>query len=1087
MKSVRIRHEQFPDTVMHSLANRDVALWLGDGIELSSANLKNLRELISLPWKMVLCESNDPRLIETIQSIDAGGTPVDRRRGFVHVVASDPEGTQLPPRALPVFLLSGRRDAQVPEEGASLGRLATIRRRLNMINHLVAAKPRTVVLVSAGQDQPLADFFALWKEESFRSLLCLISASETDAKRMDDWLGESGSAPAVDFCDAPLSILVPSVVGRLKALSSADRLIIRKINQQGAVSDVDITHSELIERPLLDRYDVIRARDLHLLQPDELAKEEFDAFFTKSSSSWKPYAAGLPWPRDRKAVNALITALKAVAQAGPSENCICSLVSEAGAGGTTMARMMAFEAASLGYPVLLARQALEQPDPLEVSSFLHRVHVGSAATDPGGVRPTEIDAVPTETFETPWLIVFDVAHWEGRVAELRAFLATLTFRARPVVILTISGPDIPFDQSRGSRLRQLGYLKHELEIREALTLGTHLNKFLRKLSREKTENEWRAFWENHKPDHITSGIAHFWIALGFWLKGQLDMEQSIQNWLYASFRNAEIEDDVRLILLEIAALSIERQPLPEALMPPSPTQRYPYSVVIEEIRSSIPALALIRESAGTERLWAMAHDLLGRYLVTSTFFDRKMMEKLRLTEATDPVELRLLLLKRVISRPGFALKPFRRIAIDFAVKVLKLDADGNQEFIPYWRKVLDLLKAVPAGVREVSRTFNHHIAISLRRVAKQKEFEVTLEERSDLLYQAVKYLEFALNDLDYSPDEETNLNLLNSLALAYQDLADVEREKGTDSKLIASLRTKATQATLSALQEDPGNSYVLETSAKNLIQNGELHPEQAISSAAEALGYIYQAVAREQSEFRQSELTQLANRALNLLRSGGPEQLKQLNTGANPFGVLAEAWLVLTEGIQDLNHYDLASLPQPNVSNALSVLENAGGRSNWMVLRFRYDLLCASRPTDFAAQLRLLDELEGTGYRMPLQIQLEQAILLHQEGRSPDANKKFRSLRREFLRYDTFVDVPPRLTWLRIGPGGQRRICEARVVERGGFRPMARVTELKGELAPFIPQDFGAQDMPPGHKFKCLVSFGRNGPFLRPARQDTES
>ncbi|EEF62494.1 hypothetical protein [Pedosphaera parvula] len=1087
MKSVRIRQEQFPDTVMHSLANRDVALWLGDGLDLSSTNLENLREFISLPWKMVLCESNEPRLIQTIQSIDAAGTPVDRRRGFVHVVASDPEGTQLPPRALPVFLLSGRRDAQVPEEAASLGRLATTRRRLNMINQLVAARPRTVILVSAGREQPLADFFALWKEESFRSLICLVSSAEADAKRMDEWLGESGSAPAVDHCESPLSLLVPSLAGRLKAVFTEDRLIIRMRNQKGSASDVDITQSELIERPLLDRYDLIRSRDLSLLQPDELAKEEFDAFFTKSSCSWKPYSAGLPWPRDQKAGNALIKALETVAETGPSENCICSLVSEPGAGGTTMARMLAFEAATLGYPVLLARQALEQPDPLEVSSFLHRVHVGSAATEPGGARPTEIDAVPTEAFETPWLIVFDVAHWEGRSSELRAFLATLTFRARPVVILTISGPEVPFDLSRGSRLRQLSYIKHELEIREALNLGKHLNKFLRKIGREKTENEWRGFWENHRPDHITSSIAHFWIALGFWLKGQLDMEQSIQNWLYASFRDEEIDNDTRLILLEIAALSIERQPLPEGLMPPSPSQRYPYSVLLEDIRSSVPALALIRESVGTERLWAMAHDLLGRYLVTSTFFDRKMMEKLRLTEATDPVELRLLLLKRVISRPGLALKPFRRMAIDFAVKVLKLDADGNQEFVPYWRKVLDLLNAVPAGVREVSRTFNHHVAISLRRVAKQREFEVTLDQRSELLYQAVRYLEFALNDLEYSPDEETNINLLNSLALAYQDLADVEREKGTESKVIIALRTKATETTLRALQEDPGNSYVLETSAKNLIQNGELHPDQAISSAAEALGYIYQAVAREQSEFRQTELTQLANRALNLLRSGRPEQLKQLNVGANPFGVLAEAWLVLTEGIQDLNKYDLADLPQRNVSNALSVLENAGERSNWMILRFRYDLLCASRPADFSAQLRLLDELEGTGYRMPLQIQLEQAILLHQEGRSPDANRKFRSLRREFLRYDTFVDVPPRLTWLRIGSAGQRRICEARVVERGGYRPMARVTELKGELAPFIPQDFGAQDMPPGHKFKCLVSFGRNGPFLRPARQDTES
>ena len=45
---------------------------------------------------------------------------------------------------------------------------------------------------------------------------------------------------------------------------------------------------------------------------------------------------------------------------------------------------------------------------------------------------------------------------------------------------------------------------------------------------------------------------------------------------------------------------------------------------------------------------------------------------------------------------------------------------------------------------------------------------------------------------------------------------------------------------------------------------------------------------------------------------------------------------------------------------------------------------------------------------------------------------------------------------------------------------MAKVRELKDEMAPFIPQEFGVQSMRAGSAFKCWVNFGRQGPFLKP-------
>ncbi|HEY6152844.1 MAG TPA: hypothetical protein VIW07_03800 [Candidatus Udaeobacter sp.] len=1070
---MRIEREQIPEFLIQALANRDAALWVGSNVDDSEKLTPELAALMGLPWKLVLSESSSASLCDML---DKHGTEqkLNRKRGFIHLVSSDPEGTELPPRALPIFLLNGRQNPHQPSDSRNLGSFSELRRRLNMLNELVAARPRVVVLVSNGSLQPINDFFTLWKE-NFRTLVVLLSDHEADISRIDNWLREPHSAAAVDHIRTPLVQFIPALVRQISEELPETRLLVRIRDEVGRHRDLDITECDLIERPLLQNYELIQSRDLHLMQPNEIAADDFASFFDRSSNNWKPYAAGLPWRRNDEARKKVLAALGRVATSGSAENCILSIISESGAGGTVFAKMLAFEASTEGYPTLIARPELHQPEALELSRFLHRAYVKSTDT------PANEQSSQGEGFEVPWLIVFDVTHWEGRHTELRTFLKDLTNDGRPAVLLVVNSPFVPAELGRDSRIQQIAWLTHELSLPEAIRLGRHLNRFLEPLGKQKSESDWRRFWEVHRPDHITSSIAHFWIALEFWLKGQLDLGESIQGWLYNSFREAKIDDDVRVLLLEIAALSIERQPMPEGVMPLSPKHRRPYSWLLEDVRSTVPALALLREGTGTEKVWAMAHDLLGRYLITSTFFDHAMLEKLALVTATDPVQLRLLLLRRIACRPALGLKAFRALALDFATKILKLDVGGNEEFVSYWREVLSILSDMPSGVRETSRTFNHHVAISLRRVVKQREFGATLDERKDLLNRAIKHLEYAISELEKGVEGETDLNLYNSLALAYQDLADVEREGGASAERFAELRAKATEATRSALLEDPSNSYVLETTAKNLIQNGEHNPQEAAASAAEALSYVYQSVCLERSDLRQSELTRLANRALNLLRlPGGDQQVQRLVEQHNPLGTLAEAWLMLTEGIVDLSEYDLAAMPPRNISNALAVLDYSPEKSNWMLLRFRYDLVATSRPEDFETQLGILDELEGTRYRMPLQLQLEHAILLHQQGRHTEANRKFRNIRQDLKQFDAIVEVPERLFWLRSGGNGTRRICEAQVVETRSHKAMAKVRELKDEIVPFVPQEFAVQTMRPGAVFKCSINFGRMGPFLKP-------
>jgi hypothetical protein len=1080
MKKMRLNHAQLPDSIIHHLSNRDAVLWVGQGFD-ESSEIAAICDLIQLPWRMVLCESKQGDFAQAVESLaQSTDDQFTRVRGFIHLVASNPEGLTLPPRALPVFLLNGRADATDASESSNRAGMGQMLRRLNMLNMLVTAKPTSLVVLTRNDEQQIGQLADLWKD-GFRSLLSIVSASETDGERIDEWLSQPASPPAVDFCLLPLEDFTRDIVNRTRLELPEKRLVIRMRASEQKTLDVDITRCELPEQPVLDRYDIIKVSDLRVLQPEDLSQTQFTAFFDKTLESWAPYGAGLPWERNASPRRKTTETLKRLSRSGSEQNRILFIASESGAGGTTLARSIAFSAASEGFPTLVAKSLKFRPDATELASFLFSVRqqfqADSRVTGASDTARPEDD----DSQEVPWLIVFDVQHWDGREAELRNFMAELTRSGRPVVILAVTGPEVSEELRNSARSEQLEVLSHELDQDEALDLGKHLNRFLKPLGKEKADSEWLRFFETHRPNMSTS-VASFWIALEFWLKGHLDLSESIQSWLYRQFKGLDASDDLRCLLLEIAALSIERQPLPEGLMAAVQGEGFPLSLVLEKLRTDAPALALVREAMGSQRQWAMAHDLLGRYLVSSTYFDRRMLEQLSLSAANDPVHLRLLLLRRIATRSDIARKAFLPLALELPVNILKLDFGGNTEFFQYWRDVIDILKAMPQSLRDSNRTFNHHVAISCRRVVKMKEyFDATPDEKRDLLRYAISRLEYAINSLDRTPDDESDLNLFNSLSLAYQDLAELEQSQGASDADVRELRAKAEEAARRAHDAGPSNSYVLETMARNVLQNGELYPEDAVQSASEALGFIYQALSLDRSELRQAQLTSLANRALRLLRSSeSSERVEQLCAGGNPLGLLAKAWLVLTDGVEVVDQRSLDQFPAENVIAAFAVLGESTEGASWLLLRFRYDLLTVTEPYAFDAQLNLLDELEGTGYRMPYQLQLEQAILLYQRHRPHDANIRFQSLRQELKRYDVIVSVPKRLQWLLTDDAKDQRICNAVVVSDTGYRARAKVRDLKDAVVPFIPQEFRKSRMGSRETFKCCISFGPMGPFIKP-------
>jgi len=140
---------------------------------------------------------------------------------------------------------------------------------------------------------------------------------------------------------------------------------------------------------------------------------------------------------------------------------------------------------------------------------------------------------------------------------------------------------------------------------------------------------------------------------------------------------------------------------------------------------------------------------------------------------------------------------------------------------------------MPKSLRDTSRLFRHHTAVSCRRIAKldSKLYEVTDDEKIRLLNDAVRDINYALTHIEYSPGSESNLNLLNSLANAYFDLAEAEAARGAKPELIAEIRRLANDATRRAYEENPTNSFVVETYVKNLLQSARVLRRWRLSSA----------------------------------------------------------------------------------------------------------------------------------------------------------------------------------------------------------------------------------------------------------------
>ena len=1058
--------DAFPDTILPALANRDISLWL----HTSSHTLDNgtTAKLVGLPWHEVFLSSADPELIEGLRR-DVNSDLL-RKRGFIQIITTDLTQISLPPRSLPVYILD-------PSDSNESFFDKTLR-RLSMLGSLRRSRIHRLLVIfddESGIPQDLAGIL----DPSFYPYVTFVSSTERGRTITSDWYTENPSGPPKTLALFTPLDFVTELLARYTESYIDDTLFVRMRTAQGDTTLADLTDADDIERPILTDYDLIKERDLAYVSPEEMTEEELNAFFDGEFVSWRPYAARLPWTQESRAFPTLKNILRRLDNVGPAENRIAYIASEPGAGGTTLVRQLAWQAASEGYPTLVAKPVPFVPDALPVVGFLNRAIDVVFGHKTDKTAPEIRDSDESSTYETPWVLVFDRSHWEQKESELRRFLSELTSSGRPTVILTVIGPFIPLT-FYGESAKEIAVLRHIIDSSDARKLGTHLNKFLRIFGKDRPKEEWTSFHDRHNVQYIGQRAA-FWIALSFWLRADRNFQENLQDRIYRVFCTYCESSAMKNALVEIAALSSQRLPLNERLLPRS-DDSWPLGLHLEDNRKNLAALGLVRLSLDGEKYWAFTHDILGRLLVNALFYDYATRASMDYEDAMDPEHFRFLILRRIAMKSEISEVANRSLAEEFAITIFKVDPDhGYAAFAGNWRDVLVTLDEMPTLVRDSSRLFRHHTAISRRRIAMLEgpSYDVHVHDRVGLLERAISDIEYAIYSIERTPGDEPDLNLLNSLANAYLNLADVKANLGASRDEVQRLRTSANEATHRAYRDNPTSPFVVETHIKNLLSIARSEVNQAIPSCLEALQVTYDALRGQGNLLRTPQLASLAQQALDILfKFSGTTSYDTEPRSA--MDVLLRTWNVLGQANVEEIGESLSNLPMEIAERALTILEHPAGTGDMQVLRLRYGILSAARSFEFGRRMELLESLQATDVRLSPQLRLEYALLLYQVGRPVEGDEKFRDLRRLWSRSEHFVRVPRPLDWLREGENEDIAAVQAVVGSDQSHRPMARVREFANRMAPFRPEEFAVRSIRPGYRFRARVSFGHNGPFLRP-------
>lgn len=1051
-KSRYVKQHSIPDILTTYLDSRDVTLWISS----EDIDLDALNAICSLPWHHVASEVSSTGFLDLMRSQEDLDDPMVRRRGLRHIVVDNPAELSLPPRSLPIFLMNG--DPTKPTT-----KFASRARRTEMLVNIARSSVQALVVLGAPSSEIVDDLVDLWGE-GFRPTVYVVS-DVTQAASLLDTLGDQPAPLSHSLVTLSPDEFSRSLADRYCALHQGAQ-VLRVRGKRGSKISLDVSVVDDPEYPLLSKYEMILESDLSPVQISDLKREEIDGFFRDVRSSWRPFAAGLPYLGSTDAPSTLLNELKAMEREKADSLPVKYIMANKGSGATTLLRAICWSAAQEGFPVLIARDAPFDPDAETVAAYVGRVNnLIQNITD------TKV------LFELPWVIAFDKGVWEGHEDALTVFVKKLEALGRQVLVLVVVGPFLPISFYKTRRYQELASLDHILESATAEDLGRHVNQYLEPIGVAKSLDQWRHFLRG-STQHSDGSKSSFWVTLSFWLQGRLEMAETFDTWVYRQFKEEVSDPDLVEAVLDIATLAAERVALPQALLPA--TQDYPVSHKLSDVQPAAPAIGLMSLTRNLEKFWTILHQSVAEALITQFYYDGELRTKQGFCDASSPMHLRLLLLRKIASDDRLGQKHFQVLAERFATHILKIDpAAGHARFVSHWRDALNVLDQMPDTFRKTNRVLLHHSSISRRRIANDIDrFPISNCERAQLLERAIQDINMALS-IPAENSNEPDLNLLNSLARAYYDLAEVQIALGATPEAVRQSQRNAADATARAFRLNPDNSYVTETFAKNLLVEGRNNPEDLARNSLEVLTLVYSVLERDDSYERRRALTRLADEAFDLLLTGASSN-SQADQPADAIEAIKLALYPLGSYEDRFEGMELTDYPEQLRMAAAERLADPILRSNPQAVKFRYILTCIDKPRDFALQLELLTSLGDAEGIVTPQMQLENAILLYQNGRYHEGDRMFQRLRGLWKQRVAFVTVPDRLHWLIDPVSGKRRQVRATVRTVGDFRNFADVEEFEGEQVPFRPREFQGIAERPRQTFTANVTFGHNGALLRP-------